>query len=178
MLPSSNPTTIDRISQLESIGDVTQDFSNRERLMRWQCAWRMAMDRPLFGHGPGCYPLVFRHYLRGWGEADRISYWFGWRLGAHSDAITTLAETGFPGAIAFVGMLLLAGRVAMRELSATGRGMTLHGAMFLGLIGWVVHGCFNDLLSNGCLTVWAFFMVGALLRNGFVNESPPSPPSD
>lgn len=163
--PAEVPTTADRLSQLKSIGEIGQDFSNRERLMRWECAWRIALDHPLLGVGPGEYPHVFRLYLRGWNEADRISYWFGWRLGAHSDSLTTLAETGFPGAVAFLGMLLAVGRLAVRNQRQQANGLTWERGILLSLTGWAIHGCFNDLLSNGCLTIWAFWLVGAMLAN-------------
>jgi O-antigen ligase len=162
--PAETPTTTDPLGQLRSIGELGQDFSNRERLMRWECAWRMAIDQPAFGLGPGQYPEVFRHYLRGWTEADRISYWFGWRFGAHSDSLTTLGETGFVGFFAFVGMLIAAGFMAVQRVAAAKTRFSMESAMALALLSWGIHGCFNDLLSDGCLTVWAFFLIGNLLQ--------------
>jgi O-antigen ligase len=66
----------------------------------------------------------------------------------HSDTLTTLAESGFPAVLAFLGMLAMTGRTAFRRLPGNGTGMTMQGAMALGWVGWVLHGCFNDLLGN------------------------------
>ena len=154
----------DAIGQLKSIGELKNDFSNRERLMRWECAWRMAIDQPILGQGPGCYPSTFKNFLRSPEEMERISYWFGWRFGAHSDSLNLLAETGFVGFFAFIGMLFATGVLAIRRILNVEQGFTVKAGVMLGLLTWVVHGCFNDLLSSSFLVVWGFWMIGYQLR--------------
>jgi O-antigen ligase len=166
--PSGAVTTIDPIGQLKSIGELNHDFSNRERLMRWECAWRMAVKKPLFGEGPGRYPLIFKDYLKGPEEVNQISYWFGWRFGAHSDSLTTLAEMGFLGFFAFVGVLIFTGFHAIAQVFRTRMGFSGATAALLGLLTWVVHGCFNDLLSSSFLVVWGFWMIGTVWKSRFV----------
>ncbi len=172
--PSGAPTTRDAFGQLKSIGELNNDFSNRERLMRWECAWRMAKRKPLFGEGPGRYPQVFKNYLRSADEVDRISWWFGWRFGAHSDSLNLLGETGFVGFFAFVGMLLAVIAIALGRILKINPGLappypagfSIDAGVMLGFFSWVVHGCFNDLLSSSFLIVWAFWMIGQILTMG------------
>lgn len=159
MQPAAEPTTTDPLGQLRSIGEIGQDFSNRERIMRWECALRMAKVHPLFGFGPGRYPDKFRLYIRGWEEGDRISYWFGWKLGAHNDTLTALAETGWPGALALGTLLAMTAWRGMIRPKEEGTADGLQAAVALGLLGWVVHGCFNDLLANACLALWGFTLI-------------------
>ncbi|MFM2376418.1 MAG: hypothetical protein RLZZ165_1515 [Bacteroidota bacterium] len=108
----------------------------------------MGVEKPVLGHGPGRYPGAFPFYRRGRGEADRISHLVRMAAWGHSDTLTTLAESGFPAVLAFLGMLAMTGRTAFRRLPGNGTGMTMQGAMALGWVGWVLHGCFNDLLGN------------------------------
>ncbi|MFZ1687375.1 MAG: O-antigen ligase family protein, partial [Flavobacteriales bacterium] len=45
-----------------SLANTTTDPSNVERLNRWSCAWRMFLDRPLTGFGPGTYQFQYLNY--------------------------------------------------------------------------------------------------------------------
>ena len=152
------PLTIDR---LQSIGD-TQEFSNRERLTRWTCAWRMAMTKPVLGHGPGRFAPVFKNFLRDRRETAQIAYWFGWRFGAHSDGLTALAETGFPGFFLFLGMLGAWCWAILRPRQVEFLPAHFRWAILAALLTWLVHGLFNDLLSSACIATWIFVLLGML----------------
>lgn len=143
-----------------STADAADDFSNRERLMRWTCAWRMFQDRPLRGHGPGNYAPTFKHFIEGPEEKARISYWFGWRDGAHSDYLTVLAETGAPGFLLLVAFLLWWLRIAWQRMWATtDRGSwRLHAAIVAAVGTWMGHAFFNDLFVTDAL-LWGLFLL-------------------
>ncbi|MEM7039523.1 MAG: O-antigen ligase family protein, partial [Bacteroidota bacterium] len=139
------PTTSE---YLRSIADPEGGFSNRERVLRWQLALRMAADRPLFGHGPGRYAPNFKDYLHDKAELERISYWFGFTKGGHSDLLTALAETGYPGALLLLAFFSALGhRLWQNVQRSTAETRFLHLGLFFALSTWLVHGLFNDLLA-------------------------------
>jgi O-antigen ligase len=164
-----------------SAGDLQADFSNRERLMRWTTAWRMGLDRPIAGHGPGNFAPKFKHYLKTDAEVRQISYWFGWTGGAHSVWFTAFAETGAVGLLLLLGLL---GAFLWRNGNTTRRGVwpakAFADAQTRGFSGtndiiptpiqgpskaaivaigfWAVAGIFNDLMLlaplAGMLGMW------------------------
>lgn len=139
---------------------VRRDFSNNERRVRWACAWRMAADRPLLGHGAGRFAPTFKDYLRDDGEKESVAYWHGWRHGAHNDALNLLAETGWPGLLAFAGFVVLGMRGLWRRIAAGPRADGWALALWLGLLTWLAHGCFNDLLATPGFAVGVAFALG------------------
>jgi len=163
------------LGRLESIGDTQKDFSNRERLMRWTCAWRMALDRPITGFGPARFAPTFKFYLQDWEEVERIAYWNGWRFGAHSDVLTQLAEAGFVGAGLFVLMIAGLGRACLRRYFQESAYRLQRMGLLLGLVTWLVHGAFNDLLDSNFILITIFFYFGLLLPP--TQEKPSEKPS-
>lgn len=173
--PTWKPTTTDAVSQLKSIGNLGGDFSNRERAMRWECARRMVLDRPILGQGPGRFPEELPHFLHGKKELERISYWFGWKHGAHNDALTLLAETGWPGAALFVGLVGLSVVAALRRVR-WGRGLRHPAAVLaLTLVMWVILSCFNDTFEDPRLLAWGFLLMGLATRSGSQDRAPSAP---
>jgi O-antigen ligase len=78
---------------------------------RWaliQMAWRVIEAHPLAGVGAGAYPYVFRDYLTP-DLADR------WLYVVHNVYVLRAAETGLPGALAWIGFLAAAFRLARPE---------------------------------------------------------------
>jgi O-antigen ligase len=136
------------------------DVSSRERLNRWECALRMASDRPWTGHGPGTYQFAYLPYQRP--EAmTRISIVnpieergpgnYGRGGGAHSEYLQALSETGLPGLLvwtAFAVALLLS--VFRQPVSAH----NLYPG--LALTTFLVHGLANNFLHDArmALVFW------------------------
>ena len=85
---------------LESISNISTDESNLERLNRWNSAFRMFRERPLFGWGPGTYMFKYAPFQRS-AEKTSISTDFGDLGNAHSEYIGPLAESGIFGSISF-----------------------------------------------------------------------------
>ncbi|MEM0997240.1 MAG: O-antigen ligase family protein [Bacteroidota bacterium] len=152
-----------------STADTQTDFSNRERLMRWTCAGRMWRAHPITGNGPGTFAPDFKQYLRDESEIKRISYWFGWKGGAHSVGLTALAETGLPGPLGLMALMLVAlgghayiFRKKFLAETPPSRQKEKYVISLLAVIAlstWIVHGLFDDLLYRppiaALLGMWA-----------------------
>ncbi len=80
----------------------------RERWALVQMAWRVIQAHPLAGAGAGAYPYVFRDYLTP-ELSDR------WLYVVHNVYVLRAAETGAPGAAAWVMFLIAAFRAACPE---------------------------------------------------------------
>ena len=49
----------DVVENIKSITNISTDASNLERINRWQSAFRLFNERPVFGWGPGTYQFVY-----------------------------------------------------------------------------------------------------------------------
>jgi hypothetical protein len=120
-----------------------------ERLELWDAGWRMALDKPFVGVGPGNYPIFVRFYAPG--KDDLV---------AHNSYLQMAAETGFPGGglyiAVFAGACLLLSRIA-RRFGNTWPGP---GARMLqaSLVAYLVVGIFvsrHDMVLAYVLAGWA-----------------------
>ena len=120
-----------------------------ERLELWDAGWRIALDNPMFGVGPGNYPFVVGAY------SPRKDH-----LIAHNSYVNMAAETGFPGAAlylaVFVGAWLLLARIAGR----VGNDWPGPGARMLqaSLVAYLVVDMFisrHDMILAYLLAGWA-----------------------
>lgn len=87
-------------------GDVAAaNVASRKAL--WSAAVNMGADHPLVGVGPGRFGIVSADYI----TDDPINLQ---RPFAHNSYLEIFAETGFPGLIAFLGLLLSSWSLAVR----------------------------------------------------------------
>src|SRR5690606_24080730 len=91
------------VNHAQSMTNVSTDVSNKERINRWKCAVRMFFDKPVFGFGPGTYQFQYAPYQKP-SELTRMSTFNGDRGESHSEYLKPLSESGLPG---FVIQLLL-----------------------------------------------------------------------
>lgn len=149
---------------LLSATNVQSDASNTERLNRWLCAWKMALDRPITGYGPGMYQFEYGRYQERV-HMTRISTFSGTRGHAHSEYFTQLSETGFPGGILFVLIVFTVigygMKVIYRETESRSK-LLLYGAV-LGLITFYVHGIFNAFLDTDKMAVLVFGSIAVIV---------------
>jgi len=80
------------------VDEEERDYSAESRLELWEDCWDVMLQRPLFGVGPDCWPLIAPEY--------------GWKRGkeAHSVWFQQGAEMGFPGVgflVAYYGLTVL-----------------------------------------------------------------------
>lgn len=149
---------------LMSVTNVQSDASNTERINRWICAWKMAMDKPITGWGPGMYQFEYGRYQERL-FMTRISTFRGNRGHAHSEYFTQLSETGFPGAILFIIIVFSVIGYGMKVIYAETDKRTkllLYGVV-LGLISFYVHGVFNAFLDTDKMAILVFGSIAAIV---------------
>jgi putative inorganic carbon (hco3(-)) transporter len=147
------------IEHLQSISNVTTDDSNLERINRWQSAFRMFNEHPVFGFGPGTYQFEYAPYQHA-SEKTRISTNAGDKGNAHSEYIGPLAESGVLGFLCVIGLLIFTITTGLRVYKkADSREIKMLSlSITLGLITYFFHGTMNDFLDTDKASVpfWAF----------------------
>jgi putative inorganic carbon (hco3(-)) transporter len=144
---------------VQSIGNVSNDASNVERLNRWSSAIRMFAEKPILGFGPGTFMFQYAPYQK-YSERSIISTNFGEVGGSHSEYLGPLAEEGLPGSLLMILIISLtivtASKIYIRSQSGIIRSLTK--ALLLGLITYYVHGILNFFLDTDKLSVpfWGF----------------------
>ncbi len=134
---------------LQSVANISTDISNLERINRWKSAVRMTAEKPFFGWGPGTYQFQYAPYQFSYDKTP-ISTNFGTGGNAHSEYLGYLVETGLPG---FVFYLMLIITVLITGLRAWDniediRIRRLVIALLCGVITYVVHGALNNFLDT------------------------------
>lgn len=144
---------------VQSISNVSSDASNKERLNRWNSAFRMFQERPIFGWGPGTYVFQYAPFQSS-KDKTIISTNVGNNGNAHSEYIGPLAETGLIGMLSvffLFGMVFYKGSMLYHELPK-GKIKTVVLCTLLGLFTYVVHGFLNNYLDTDKASVpfWGF----------------------
>ncbi len=148
------------IEHIQSIYNISSDASNLERINRWQSAFRMFNERPVFGWGPGTYQFVYAPFQRSQ-ERTIISTNAGDLGNAHSEYIGPLSEQGFPGVLIILAMMstiLYTGIKVYRN--AKDKQVKLFSLLsVLSLCTYFVHGLLNNFLDTDKASVpfWGFF---------------------
>jgi putative inorganic carbon (hco3(-)) transporter len=145
--------------EIQSISNISSDASNRERLNRWSCAYRMWRDKPVFGYGPGTYMFNYAPYQLSYMRTI-ISTNEGNGGNAHNEYLGPLAEEGVLGMIIMLGIATSVITLAFRlYYNLKDRDMRiLVISIFLGLITYFFHGLMNNFLDTDKAAVpfWGF----------------------
>lgn len=116
--------------RMTSITDLS-NFSNYDRLCMLEAGWRMARERPVFGHGPDMvrerYP-IYRHPT-----APRH-----WVPHLHNNLIQIAAENGLVAAATFFWLMVAATWAAYRGFRAQRRAGNVGSDLHLGALGALV----------------------------------------
>ncbi|HEU4717858.1 MAG TPA: O-antigen ligase family protein, partial [Bacteroidia bacterium] len=147
-----------------SVANIQTDASNVERINRWNCAIRMAEERPLTGFGPGMYQFEYgRFQLKT--DMTHISTYTGDRGHAHSEFFNALSETGFPGLIIVVVIMFTAIGYGLRVIyhSKTEKERLVVLGVLLGLVSFYVHGFFNAFLDTDKMAILVFGSMAVIL---------------
>jgi putative inorganic carbon (hco3(-)) transporter len=152
-------SSTDIAKHITSISNVSSDPSNVERLNRWSCALRMALDKPLVGFGPGTYMFQYASYQVS-SQKTSISTDFADGGNAHSEYLGSLAESGIIGVLSFLAVIITTITTTLRVYKK------LHDkelkilvlSAFLGLVTYFVHGFLNNFLDTDKASVpfWGF----------------------
>ncbi|MEZ5843440.1 MAG: O-antigen ligase family protein [Hyphomicrobiaceae bacterium] len=130
------------------------DESAMGRIYAWGAAWKMATSRPLTGVGLDNFVANYFFYS---------DHWDGQNHAVHSTWFNVLSETGFPGFLVFVALVV----VCLMSTHASGRALqqarappavqAMALALFSGLCGFAVAGTF---LTQGF--TWPIYILLAL----------------
>jgi putative inorganic carbon (hco3(-)) transporter len=147
---SKNPTIEE---QTKSITNITSDVSNAERLNRWSCVYKMFLDKPITGFGPGTYQFQYLAYQRP-SEMTRISVLTAYNnpLGkggsAHSEYLLALSESGIGGFLSLISIVLLTIYYGMTEFYRQGKKEKIIIVIaLLSMITYASHVLFNNYLN-------------------------------
>lgn len=156
--------------QALSVTNITNDVSNLERINRWKCALRMGRDLPLTGYGPGTYQFMYLPYQLN-SEMTRISVQsqFYVKEGkggtAHSEYLLALAESGVPGLLAWVFLIISILVQAFHFIGRNGNKQNkyLISLLLTGLSTYFIHGFFNNFLNTINFGVFFWLILGIMM---------------
>ena len=151
---NSQDASGDVVENIQSITNISTDASNLERINRWQSAFRLFAERPVFGWGPGTYQFVYAPFQMS-KEKTIISTNAGDGGNAHSEYIGPLAEQGFMGTLlmlAFVITVVYTGLTA-RQRAKNKKAKYLALGATLAFFSYFVHGFLNNFLDTDKLAV-------------------------
>ena len=151
---NSQDASGDVVENIQSITNISTDASNLERINRWQSAFRLFSERPVFGWGPGTYQFVYAPYQMS-KEKTIISTNAGDGGNAHSEYIGPLSEQGFMGTILVLALVIT---VVYTGLKAHGRAKNSKAKILslgatLAFFSYFVHGFLNNFLDTDKLAV-------------------------
>lgn len=157
----------DYAAHVQSIGNISSDDSNIERLNRWACALRMFADRPIFGYGPGTYMFKYGAYQK-YSERSGISTNFSEGGGSHSEYLGPLSEQGFMAPLLFLALIAVVAQSTSNYMRRTKNysNILLSRGILLGLVTYWVHGVLNYFLDTEKASVpfWGFIAVLVALQ--------------
>lgn len=147
---------------VKSISNIKSDKSNIERLNRWSCAYRMFLEKPVFGWGPGTYMFQYAPFQLNKYKTS-ISTDFGNKGNAHSEYLGPLCEQGFLGSISFIFIAIfsmITGFKVYYKITDKNIRVIVLG-MILGLFTYFVHGIMNNFLDTDKISAlfWGFMAV-------------------
>jgi putative inorganic carbon (hco3(-)) transporter len=134
---------------VESMSNISTDASNLERINRWNSALRMFSERPLTGWGPGTYAFQYAPFQHS-SELTIISTNAGTLGNAHSEYLGPLAESGIPGFLLSIGLVVAVfwRCVTMYKRIVNDEARMVMVCAFMGLITYFTHGFLNNYLDQ------------------------------
>ncbi|MCA1756030.1 MAG: O-antigen ligase family protein [Bacteroidales bacterium] len=157
-------SSTDLAEHIRSAANITTDASNLERINRWKAAGRMIAERPVLGWGPGTYQFVYAPYQLP-AERTIISTNFGDRGNAHSEYIGAAADSGVPGALIYIALLVsvFIPGVRFTLFSINKKKRWLMIALLSGLFTYFIHGFLNNFLDTDKLSAPFWMSIAAIV---------------
>ena len=149
----------------KSMTNISTDASNVERINRWKCAWRMFEDKPLMGFGPGTYQFYYGQFQVS-SDLNYHSTYAGDKGHAHSEYLNYLSETGLPGLLIFIAIMVMVGKTAsfnIRRNYADKQNSHLTMVLYMGLITFYIHSFFNGFIESDKMAMPVFTSIAALV---------------
>ena len=144
----------DLVENIQSITNISTDASNLERINRWQSAFRLFNERPVFGWGPGTYQFVYAPYQMS-KEKTIISTNAGDGGNAHSEYFGPLAEQGLVGSLLVVVLAVTVITCGIKTYSRckNKKAKVLSLGATLAFFSYFIHGFLNNFLDTDKLAV-------------------------
>lgn len=161
------------MEHVESMFNISTDASNLERINRWKSAIRLFEERPHVGWGAGTYQFNYAPYQNHF-EKSIISTNAGNMGNAHSEYLSVLAESGWPGLLIFlvlIVMIFTKGIVLYHKLEDKQEQWMLM-ACILGLTTYFTHAFLNNFLDmdKASVPIWAFVAIIVVLDQRHQNR--------
>lgn len=157
---------------LTSVTNLRSDASNLERINRWVCAYRMFLEKPLTGFGPGTYQFEYGAFQTN-EFTTRISSHDGTKGNAHSEFFGVLSEMGLPGLIAFITLVFYTIKLGLKNIYTlqAKKDVALATCIILGLITFYCHGFFNSFIDNSKISILVIGSMATLVFLDLKNRS-------
>ncbi|HEX2954931.1 MAG TPA: O-antigen ligase [Bacillota bacterium] len=155
-------------SRFSTLSNIRQS-SDYERILIWRGAWRMFLDHPLTGVGPGNFKTLYRErYISAEAFMRKCPH-------AHNNFLQFLAEGGILG---FAGFMLLFGGILCficREYRRGNKANPLPLAAFLATIALLLQGLTEYNFGDSAVIRMYWFILGLYYAGqsiGFNEERP------
>jgi hypothetical protein len=119
------------------------------RIEYWRAGWKTAVAHPVLGTGPGTFATSYRAIKPPHAEMAMLT---------HNDYLQQASDSGFPGAILYLGFL----GVSLWRLHRRAVGDPLRFAVWAGLLGWAAQGLVEFALYVPAVAWTAFWLLGWL----------------
>jgi putative inorganic carbon (hco3(-)) transporter len=148
---------------LSSVTNIKSDDSNMERLNRWSCAYRMFLEKPVMGWGPGTYMFNYAPFQL-YKDRTRISTNAADLGNAHSEYLGALAEKGIVGALLLLSIVGLTVMSALRSYRKAITPWAEKMALFalMAMATYYLHGLLNNFLDTDKIAA-LFWPITALI---------------
>jgi putative inorganic carbon (hco3(-)) transporter len=145
------------------------DESAMGRIYAWTAAINMAVRRPLTGVGVNNFAPSYYFFTPVWENRDKA---------VHSTWFQVLGETGFPGIVAFMLMVLATCRSAWQSLNrqAAAKVSQVQSATALALVSGLAGFCAAGTFLTQAFTWPLYVMIGMTAAIAQASRSLPAPP--
>lgn len=177
-LPTADGNARNALDQFRSMTNRTTDASNLERLNRWSCAWRMFLEKPVVGFGPGTFQFQYLP-LQKPAEMTRISvtspgpHENGRGGGTHSEYLQNLAEMGLVGLVLWILLAVFSIKTGV-EIFWNSTDSAIRWTAFgltLGLVSFFLHALVNNFFHSEKVAALIWSAMAWLEMNRFQPES-------
>ena len=167
MLEKNSQDSSDSFTEhISSMTNVSTDASNLERINRWNAAIQLFKERPHLGWGAGTYQFNYAPY-QNYYDKTIISTNAGNMGNAHSEYLSMLAETGWPGLLIFLGMIavVFVKAIYLYPKLKNPQERALLMACILALTTYFTHAFLNNFLDmdKASVPIWAFVAIIVVL---------------
>ncbi len=166
----SNQAKSNSADEIKSIGNISNDVSNLERINRWNCAIAMFNKKPFIGFGTGTYQFNYISFQSSNNLTPISVHSIGDNKNGkggncHHEYLKLLSESGIFSLISFAIILLFvlnSGYQIIYSKIKNEDHLLIIGAV-CGLFTYIVHGFFNCFLDSEKVAVIFWGLIAIIL---------------